>query len=186
MYIFWAFYKQIFADCDVFRFQNRFEDAIRTADNFPDNIPILINDVKTLLAKSETDWRKLLTTIRFTMPSTDEDSDTTRDTIVHESPGNSMLRFLLQNKHVQKPLFGAFFQEIRKRTKPENERELLDLVLIIRQMQFVNFQNNSDYIFNQYFEILGECNLRAREALIGGLDDFVELAKHSAAMEKIM
>lgn len=118
------------------------------------------------------------------MPSSDENPD--YDLIVHESIGNSMLRILLQNQSLQRPLFEILFQDIRKRVKPENERQAQDLVLLIGQMKFVNFRDNSEYIFKEYFEMLAQCNLRAREMLIGVIDDFVELTKHSLAMDKIL
>lgn len=148
-----------------------------------DIIITLVNDVKKLLA-NDNEWRKLLTTIRFTMQN--DNADENADTIVHESIGNSMLRFLLQDMHLQRPMFTVFFKEIVQRIKAETEVELLDLAMVIRQMRFVDFRDNSDFIFNEYFSILPQCNQRAREVLIGGLDDFVQLGKHSEAMEKIM
>lgn len=165
----------------MFRYRNVFEDALHKEANFPDNIAILVNDAKKLLA-NDNEWRKLLTTIRFTMQNADENADT----IVHESIGNSMLRFLLQDMYLQRPMFDVLVKEIIQRIKAETEVELLDLAMVIRQMRFVDFRDNSDFIFNEYFSILPQCNQKAREVLIGGLEDFVELGKHSEAMEKIM
>lgn len=127
-----------------------------------------------------------MTTIRFTMPSDGSKENRDYDTVVYESIHNSMLRLLLNNKELQRSILELLFDELRTRTKPENDNQLLNLALVLRQMQSVEFLQNSAYIFNEYFDILPQCNLKAREIFIGALNDLVEGRRHNEAIVRIM
>ncbi|XP_063706564.1 Fanconi anemia group D2 protein homolog isoform X2 [Culicoides brevitarsis] len=170
-------------DCDVFRFQSLLDDAITKADNYPQNVAIIVEDIKTIFAMpGDEERRKLMATVHFKYPYSEENPEP----VVHESIGNSMLKFLLQNLRLQKQMFTVYFREVAKRAKPTNEAEFREFAVIVEQMRMVNFRENSDFIYAKYFEILAECNVRARETLICGIIDFVEQRKHTAAMEQIM
>uniref|UniRef100_A0A336LSA1 CSON002518 protein n=1 Tax=Culicoides sonorensis TaxID=179676 RepID=A0A336LSA1_CULSO len=174
---------------DVYRFQNVFDHALRTSDNYPENLKVLASDIKTLINKSEADWLKLMTSIYFSFlkeadESTQEHAEHEHE--IHESIDYSMLRILLMNSSIQLDMYKIVFEELRKRCKAETDAELQEFALVVRQMLFVNFRNHEDYIFKEYFEILQACNTKTRDFFIGAIDDLIDDDKQTAAVEKIL
>lgn len=171
----------------MYRFQNRFDEILRSAENYPVNLPILVKDVKESLKSSNVNWRKLMTSVRFYLPVESSEENQENDAEVRECPDNSMIRILLMNKELQREIFEILFGELRDRTAGANESQLQEFSLIIRQMQFVDFVDHSEYLFQEYFSILPLCKIpKTREIMIGAVDDFVVSAKHSVAVEKIL
>ena len=91
-------YFLLILDCEVFAYQNRFDDLIRIADNYPANVEVIINDVKSLIAKSEIERRALMKTVSYTLYPNHENAGSTE---IHESKDSSMMRLLLLNGHLQ-------------------------------------------------------------------------------------